>query len=176
MLGATMSGVKLPAFVIWKGVPNGRVWMEVRGVQFPRDMIKHTVQPRGWMDSSTYKQWVAEVVAPYFNGRPGCILQDNFSVHLKQSNITTLNNIGVDVDYILAGYTPILEVMDKGVFKPFKGYLQEEQLWWIVVQPQGHKPTRLDVARWIQAACQKVTIETITNTWQSINLHPFNNP
>ncbi len=65
MLGVTMSGVKLPAFVIWKGVPNGRVWLEVWGVQFPRDMVKHTVQPRGWMDSSTYKQWVAEVVAPY---------------------------------------------------------------------------------------------------------------
>jgi hypothetical protein len=85
VLGVSMSGVKLPAFVIFKGVQQGRIWQEVRGPHFPREFVQYLVQPKAWQDITTYKDWVSQVVAPYFDRRPGIVLQDNFSVHLNNT-------------------------------------------------------------------------------------------
>jgi hypothetical protein len=50
MLGCTVSGFKFLAFVIWKGVPNGRIDRETHGTTYPHDNITYAVQPKGWMD------------------------------------------------------------------------------------------------------------------------------
>jgi hypothetical protein len=62
ILACTMSGIKLPAMVIWQGVPNGRIARELLGQLFACDNIKHTVQVWGWMDSDKYQLWVMEVL------------------------------------------------------------------------------------------------------------------
>jgi hypothetical protein len=58
---------------IWKGVPNGRIDRDSHG-----PMYSH------WLDSNKYKMWVREVLAAYLNGQYGYILQDQFSVHLRE--------------------------------------------------------------------------------------------
>jgi hypothetical protein len=73
---------------------------------------------------------------------------DEFSVHLQHKNIFTLQQIGIEVNFIPVGYTPILQVLDKGVHKPFKQYLREEKIAFMVNNPEGTKPTRLDIALW----------------------------
>ncbi len=52
------------------------------------------------------------------------LLQDQFSVHMNTENIIALLTAGVEVDFILAGCTPILQVMDKSLQNPFKQYLR----------------------------------------------------
>jgi hypothetical protein len=79
VLCVTMSGEKLPAFVIWKGVPNGWIKRECQGPQYPHNNMKYAMQPKGWLDSDTYQKWVMEVVLPYLNKREGYLLQDAFS-------------------------------------------------------------------------------------------------
>jgi len=64
VLCITISGDKLPAFAIWKGVPNGRIERECRGPQYPHNNMKYAVQPKGWLDSTSYQKWVREVVLP----------------------------------------------------------------------------------------------------------------
>jgi hypothetical protein len=51
------------------------------------------------------------------------------------------NILGAEVEFIPAGYNPVLQAMDKGLHKPFKQYLREESLAWMVQQPDGAKPT-----------------------------------
>jgi hypothetical protein len=68
ILACTMSGIKLPAMVIWKGVPDGRIDRECHGPLFAHDNVKHAVQVRGWVDSDKYQMWVREVLVPYLNG------------------------------------------------------------------------------------------------------------
>jgi hypothetical protein len=46
----------------------------------------------------------------------------------------------------------------------------------MVAHQQGEKPTRVDIATWIQHAWNKVSHPTIINTWQSIGIHPRNLP
>jgi len=173
ILACTMSGIKLPAMVIWQGVPNGRIAREVLGQLFARDNIKHAVQVRGWMDSDKYQLWVREVLVPYLNGRYGYLLQDQFSVHMKEENIAATQRAGVEVDFIPAGYTACLQVLDKGVNKPFKQFVRDHSIAWLQQAPQGAKPNRLDVTNWISNSWNQITAETITNTWNSLQLHPF---
>jgi hypothetical protein len=54
------------------------------------------------------------------NGREGYLLQDAFSVHAKEENVTVLQCGGVEVEFIPAGYTAVLQVLDKGVHRTFK--------------------------------------------------------
>jgi hypothetical protein len=55
--------------------------------------------------------------------------------------IFTLQQIGIDVNFIPVGYTPILQVLDKEVHKPFKQYLREESSAFMVNDPEGTKST-----------------------------------
>jgi len=146
---------------------------EVLGQLFAHDNIIHTVQVQGWMDSDKYQLWVREVLVPYLNGRYGYLLQDQFSVHMKEENIATTQRAGVEVDFIPAGYTAYLQVLDKGVNKPFKQFIRDHSISWLQQAPQGAKPNRLDVTNWISNSWNQITAETITNTWNSLQLHPF---
>jgi hypothetical protein len=65
MLGCTASGVKLPAFIKWKGVPGGRIEREMRGAGYPHDNIMYAVQPKAWMDTAVYQEWEFAVLHPY---------------------------------------------------------------------------------------------------------------
>jgi hypothetical protein len=95
------------------------------------------------------------------------------STHMNAENVTALQTVGVEVDFILAGCTPILHVMDKGLHKPFKQYLKEQSAAWMVVRGEGEKPTCLDIPNLIQVAWDQVSVSTILNTWQSIGIQPF---
>jgi hypothetical protein len=68
--------------------------------------------------------WVHRVVALYVGQHNNhiCLLQGQFSAHMNSENISALQTAGVKVVFILAGYTPILQAMDKGFHKPFKQY------------------------------------------------------
>ena len=178
MLGCTASGVKFPAFVIWKGVPGGRIDREMRGAAYPHDNIVYAVQPKAWMDTAVYQEWVFAVLLPYSRQRQqqqkNCyLLQDQFSVHLKEENVNLVNGIGMEVDFIPAGYTACLQVMDKGLHKPFKGFLREENVNWLMNHQEGQKPSRVDIANWIVRSWNRVTVSSIVNTWDSLGIRPF---
>jgi hypothetical protein len=145
MLGCTASGHKFPAYIIWKGVRNGRIDRECRANMYPPENQVYTVQPKGWMDGVAYKDWVQDVVAPYAEQQNNRIylLQDQFSIHTNADNITALQTIGVEVDFIPADYTPVLQVMDKGMHKPFKQYLRELSVAWMVAHGEARVKSQL---------------------------------
>jgi hypothetical protein len=82
------------------------------------------------MDGEAFKEWVQQVVQPSVSAQDNrvMILLDNFSVHIQHDSITALQLLGLEVELILAGCTPVLQAMDKGVHKPFKQYLREKSL------------------------------------------------
>jgi hypothetical protein len=142
MLGSTASGVKFPAFIIWKGVWDGRIHHDCLQNVFPGDNV-YTVQPSGWMDGEAFQEWVQRVVRPFAELHNNCLylLLDQFSVHMHHNNTFALQQIGIEVNFIPAGYTPVLQVLDKGVHKPFKQYLKEESIAFMVNNLEGAKPT-----------------------------------
>jgi hypothetical protein len=119
---------------------------------------------------------------------------DETNVDFDPTPRTTLNKVGersisirvnghsgrctVMLGCTAAGYkfppfiTSILQVMDKGLHKPFKQYLREESMAFMLNNPEGTKPTRLDIATWIQRSWDLVQPAAVLNSWSSIGIRP----
>ena len=66
-----------------------------------------------------------------------------------------------------------LQILEKGLNKPFKQHIQDAALAWAISNHDTAKPSRVDVFRWIQQAWNRITTESITNTWNSVVLHGY---
>jgi len=129
----------------------------------------------GWMDGEAFQEWVHRVIIPYAHLHENKVNMalDQFSVHMQYNNTTALQQIGVEVEFIPPGYTSIFQVLDKGVHKPFKQYLGEESMAFMLRNPEGTKPTRTDIALWIRNSWERIQPTTILNTWESNGIQPI---
>ncbi len=62
------------------------------------------------------------MLGPYLNGREEYLLQDSFSALAKEENVIKVQRTGVEVDFIPAGYTHWLQVLDNGIHRTFKHF------------------------------------------------------
>ncbi len=154
-------------------MPDGRIDRECQGQLYKCGNVKHAVQVNAWFDSDKYQMWVREVLAVHLNGWHGYLLQDQFSVHLKDENLIATQRAGVEVEFIPAGYTACCQDLHKGVNKPFKQFIQQQCIAWLQGAPQGAKPDRLTITDWISNSWNQVSVSSITNTWNSLWLYPF---
>lgn len=132
LLAVSLAGDKLPPLVIFKGTDNGRIKREV--AQLNNLNIKHVVQENGWIDHNILNYWTENILHPYLQNVIGqdttktnsYLLMDNCTVHKDKRCLEKLESIGVIVDFIPPHYTGVLQVLDKGVNKPFKDYIRTE--------------------------------------------------
>jgi hypothetical protein len=87
------------------------------------------------------------VWSPYIkNTRRGVrdmyLLMDEFSVRLMGEINHKINKLGTETEFVPGGYTGCVQVLDKGVNKPFKHYVREEFESWMVGNGSRKKPTR----------------------------------
>ena len=168
LLGVTMDGNKLPPFVVFKGRQGGRIAREWTGAtEYPRSSV-YAVQEKAWMDKRVFVEWIEKVWKPFCENKSSTyLLMDEFSVHLMTECVNPIQDCGTEVDFVLGGYTSKLQVLDVGVNKPFEEYVKQcyERF---MVQNAGRKVCRLDVAKWVEEAWERVSTETICNTWSSI--------
>ena len=168
LLAVSMSGEKLPPFIVFKGVPNGRISREFGNGNYPTDCI-YDVQEKAWVDQRIFLIWVEKVWKPFTQRKKtSYFLMDEFSVHMQSECIEAMQRCGTEVDTIVAGYTSRLQVLDVGINKPFKGYVIEEYEKFMRENPHGTKPKRKHVANWVSTAWQQIRHDTICNTWRSI--------
>jgi hypothetical protein len=95
-----------------------------------------------------------------------CVTGQLLSTSQQHGNLITQQCQGT-------GGVPSSWLLDKGIIKPFKDYYYELQNNWIILHAEGQKPTRLDVATWVNTAWNSITAQSITNTWESINFLPY---
>jgi hypothetical protein len=102
-------------------------------------------------------------------------LVDHFSVHLSSQFVNSANDLGVDVDFVPAGYTCILQPVDVGVNAPFKAAIRDLNHTWCLEHYPGiqrddklPKPDRDDVYEWVQRAFDKVSSASIWKTFAHI--------
>lgn len=90
LLGVSLAGEKLPAFIIFNGTRNGRIAREVSGDVmrrgFPNDVVM-SVQKKGWVDEELMIEWIDKVWRPWIdshNLKFSYLLMDSFKVFLKK--------------------------------------------------------------------------------------------
>jgi hypothetical protein len=134
------------------------------------------VQEKGWFDGPVAQIRVKKVLKPHVqNANQALLLLDHFSVHLTSEFVQSINDLGVNIEYIPAGYTCVLQPVDVGVNAPFKKAIRNLHHSWCMkkypVVPNGDKlpmPERDDVYGWVVEAFEKVSSESIVKTFKYI--------
>jgi hypothetical protein len=134
------------------------------------------VQEKGWFDGRVGQIWIEKVLAPYVrNAEKAFLLVDHFSVHLTSEFVNSANDLGVDVDFVPAGYTCVLQPVDVGVNAPFKKAIRDfNHAWCLQKYPKVGKndklpkPERDDVYDWVLRSFDTVTAKSIQKTFAHI--------
>ena len=94
---------------------------------------------------------------------------DEFGVYLMSDIVNEIEDCGTQFDFVLAGYTSKLQVLDVGINKPFKDKMrvQFEEFICTPLDDGARRPkiTRLMISKWISNAWNGITVESIKNTW-----------
>jgi hypothetical protein len=164
-------GTKLPPFFIFKGKP---------GKQTEKALTDKGIlcccQENGWFDETVIDKWIDAIIGPYIQQYgEGFLLIDHYKVHLMKKFVSACNDYGVDVDYIPAGYTCVLQPVDVGFNALFKKYVRDQYHEWCVCKYKGvdngdklPTPEREDVIDWVHRAYSSIPCDTIHRTFRSI--------
>ena len=143
LLGVTMSGIKLKPFLIFKGKPEGRIIREFSQLKYPDGYI-YTVQEKAWIDEASFGVWIEKVWRLFCEDKPATyLIMDQCKVHMINSIVSQLQYLGTEVEFILAGYTSRLQVLDVGINKPFKDYLRSAYEEYMMTNSGNKAPSRL---------------------------------
>jgi DDE superfamily endonuclease/Tc5 transposase DNA-binding domain len=164
-------GTKLPPFFVFKGQPGKKTELSLL-----EQGIKGCCQPNAWFDETVYQKWINAILEPYVRGNDDALLLvDHYKVHMMRKFVTACNDIGVDVDYIPAGYTCVLQPVDVGFNAPFKRHIRDYHHKWCIDKYRGVSnamklptPTRDDIVKWVTDAYEKIPEESIRRTFISI--------
>jgi hypothetical protein len=169
---------KLPPFIIFNGKPGGHIIREfgVPANGYPQGQ-HYTVQESAWVDCRVMNEWINWVWAPFCNAdadgdgaESSYLVMDECRAHTTSQVVRAIQQLGTEVEIIPPGMTSYLQVLDKGINKPFKQYTKEAYERWMIANEDGAKVRRVDVARWIAESWNLITEQTIRNTWDSIGL------
>ncbi|KAI2509922.1 Pogo transposable element with KRAB domain [Fragilaria crotonensis] len=171
----TASGKILKPLLVFKGTPNGRI---VRN-EFPgytSDMV-YACQGNAWMDEEVMMMWVSKVLQPYIATAPEGIVPilflDSYRCHMMASVVARIQDLGVEVEHIPGGCTPLCQPVDIGVNKPFKDRIRRQWEAWMInegtLSGTTSPPSRADIVQWTLNAANDLTQNIVFNSWRHGN-------
>ncbi len=128
------------------------------------------------MDEVVMIAWVNEVLAPYvataLDHVVPILILDMYRCHMMALVVQMIQELGVEVQHIPGGCTSLCQPVDVGFNKPFKDWMRWQWINWMIAEGVVHGttslPTRLDVAKWVDAAMLEMKGEgqIIRNVWK----------
>jgi hypothetical protein len=118
------------------------------------------------MSKTLMLTWIEQSLAPHVANAPDGIIRllflDSFSVHLMGSVHRAIN-------------TGVVQPVDVGYNKPFKGLIRDQYKEWMVKDSEDlSKPLhRVDIACWIAEAEHDMKRSTMVNAWMRHDLEYF---
>ena len=153
------------------GKPQGRI-AKKEIATLPNGAF-YRVNEKAWFTKAVMLDWVKAVLAPWAaKAPPGIVpllLLDQFKVHMMVSVIDAIQSLGVQVEFVAAGCTGLMQPINVGYNKSFKAKMCEEYTSWMLGQdPDLPIPatTRHQLSEWIIAAQKNISAETIHNAWR----------
>jgi hypothetical protein len=167
----TASGHQLPSMVVFKGSPTGTIAR--REIPTLPGGLLYRVNAKAWFNEQVMLDWVEHVLAPYVATAPEGIVPilflDMFKVHLMQSVVQAIQVLGVQVEFIPAGCTGLVQPVDVGFNKSLKAKMREQFHDWIFAQDANQEiraATRRELSEWIIEAQKSISEVTIRNAWK----------
>jgi hypothetical protein len=115
--------------------------------------MHYAVQKKAWFDEVTMLEWVKKVLAPDVAMAPVGIIPilflDSFKVHLLGSVTNAIQKLGIEIEYILAGCTGLVQPINVGFNKPYKYNTKKVYTNWLMSQEADatfRSPSRQEVS------------------------------
>ena len=153
MLGVSGTGYKFPPYIIFKGqrTKKGIVKKELEHIHlYPKKtlyptMLHYNCQAKAWMDTDLMLDWISKVLEPWARSKigPTIILIDECSCHLTKLVSDRIIEIGGHLEFIPAGYTAKLQVLDVGLNKPFKDKIRDSYDDWFFLLQESLKTRKI---------------------------------
>jgi hypothetical protein len=92
-----------------------------------------------------------------------------FKVHMMQSVVQAIQALGVQVEFIPAGCTGLVQLVNVGYNKPLKAKMHEQFHDWIMVQEADQEicaATCRELSQWIIDVQKNINVVTICNAWK----------
>jgi hypothetical protein len=74
------------------------------------------------------------------------MIMDELKVHSMSSCLNDVQDTGTEVDFVVGGYTGCIQILDKGIHRPFKVYACGNFANWTMMNDTRRHPTRGEVA------------------------------
>lgn len=127
MMAGTAEGELLPPYVVYKSTNLYDTWVKNGPVN-----ARYNRTSSGWFDAEVFKDWVKEVVIPFFKNKQGkkVLIGDNLSSHLSIELINICKNFDIHFVFLPANSTHLTQPLDVAFFRPMKvAWRQILQKW-----------------------------------------------
>jgi hypothetical protein len=177
----SVSNIIVDCCVLAARMPNGTI-ARSDVPTLPAGIVYH-LNKKAWFNKQIMLDWVEHVLAPYIAMVPPGIvpilLLDQFRVHKMGSIINAIQALDVQVEFIPAGCTRLVQPVNIGYNKSFKCKIRNEFLAWMMLQdPNVLIPgsTCHDVFQWIINTQNNISAKMIGNAWRKtgFSYHPEN--
>jgi hypothetical protein len=162
----TVSNILVDCCILTAGMPNGTI------ATLPAGSIYH-LNKKAWFNEQIMLDWIVHVLAPYVATVPlgifPVVFLDQFRVHKMGTIVNAIQALGMQVEFIPAGCTWLIQPVDVGFNKAFKCKMHNKFLKWMMAQdPNLPIPGSMchDVAQWIIDAQKHISEETIRKAWR----------
>jgi hypothetical protein len=78
--------------------------------------------------------------------------------------LNDVQDTGNEVDFVVNRYTGYVQILDKGINRPCKGYARDNFEHWMMTNDTRRHPTRGEVVSWINDAWNNINVSCINNT------------
>lgn len=117
MMAGTAAGELLPPYIIYKANNVYDTWTTggPKGTRYNRTAS-------GWIDGSTFEDYIKSIVIPFFKDRPGkkVLIGDNLSSHLSIEVIKICEQQNISFVFLPANSTHLTQPLDIAFFRPMK--------------------------------------------------------
>ncbi len=99
------------------------------------------------------------------------LMLDNFTAHFSkvvQEELLQLSTFLIDVP---ASTTSQLQMLDVGIIKPFKGYMRDFEMEWMIETRSVGRITRELVSKWVCDSWDQIPKEMTVNTARHIGFY-----
>lgn len=157
ILAVTAEGHKLPAVMIFKeqgGAFGPRVALRIAG-QVPSN-IRARATSSGWNGNAEMEWWIENVLPWSMNSRL-LLIMDLANMHTSEGTLGHLRERNVDVVFVPAGCTSIVQPVDVGIVKQFKSRVRNDWEEWMRLEHEREntragnirQPSREDLMHWV---------------------------
>ena len=174
-------GTVLPAVVVFKGKPGGRIETKEFSTYPPNN--QYHCQDAAWMDETVMLAWVVGPLKAYVEQAPDGIIPllilDSYRCHMMSSVVHRIQEMGVEVLHIPGGCTSLCQPVDVGFNKPFKDRIRRLWTTWMIEEGLNSgtttAPSRERVAKWIDEVLTEMKSENkiVTNAWMKTGYEWF---